>query len=180
MKRVSTIMAAFILITMVTVQVTQAQHKHQFQLELFGSSIFYSLGYAYYLTPDVSIGVGFGTAYFNLNDTDTDDFDSVPDSFIDYKNIPITFTYLSGGERNKLELYTGFSVMKLDISLIGLEVQMNNWQLVPTAGVGYRYQRKNWYGGISLGVVVFSGSPALLSELGPILPNWGLRTGFRF
>jgi len=127
----------------------QAQTNNQIHVELFGGSLGYSLGYAYFIKPNLTASIGFG---YLSNGTRKDE--EFGDSYFRLMNIPFTFTYLLGQSKHKMELYTGLRFDKLETSVLDLKPDAwNRWYMVPTAGIGYRFMGKHFFGSLTAGIV---------------------------
>ena len=151
-------------------------NRHGIQVELAGSSLFYSVGYQYFLNPNLSIGAGFG--YFRFDTGEDVEFNTK--SFLRGANVPIVITYFKGKSNHKLELYGGIRFEKIESNISGIKPrEWNTVYLAPNAGLGYRYLGKRWFGGISLRLTRLALLEKEASSTFLLLPILGLRTGIR-
>lgn len=150
----------------------KAQSNHQIQLELFGSSLGYSLGYAYTINPTFTASIGFGYLSFGM-EKDAE----FGDSYLKMLNIPLTLTYLKGKGNNKLEVYAGLRFDRIDSSILETKPDSwNTWYVTPNIGLGYRNMGEHFFGSITGGVQRVSYLDTNDAEWG-FVP--GLKIGYR-
>ena len=128
-----------------------AQDKNTIYLEGGGAAILYSFNYERNITDKITARIGFSSLPFTSVDTD---------ETVTFTLIPIMANYLIGGGNHKLAISGG--VLQISASAEAEEGEYDvDLGMIPTYGVGYRYQRSagGFFFNASLGLAPISGWP---------------------
>lgn len=145
-------------------QNSKTKHKkNQVYLEIFGDGLIYSVNYERLVTEDFTLRVGFGY---------TPGLIFVEGNFI---QIPVTASYLLGGQSSKLEMGLGATFFSgQDVEFLGIDAE--DFSVVLVTGIlGYRYVSR---GGFVFRIAL---TPFYSSESEPNFNLYGgLSFGFMF
>ena len=138
-------------IAILTLSNAFGQDKNTIYMEGMGSAILYSANYERLLTDKLSVRLGFSSLPFESVETN---------ETVTFTIIPIIGNYLIGSGNHKLVASGG--VLQVSASADAAEGEYDlDLGMIPTAGVGYRYQRAagGFFFNASVGITPIPGWP---------------------
>ena len=133
-----------------------AQDKNTVYIEGLGSAILYSFNYERQFTDNLSLRVGFSSVPLTAEDDGHDH----GDENVTFTIIPIMANYLIGSGNHKLAISGGVLQVSASTEIHDEDYQLGTGML-PTAGVGYRYQRAagGFFFNANVGITPIAGWP---------------------